>query len=195
MARVPKKAVEAADEQEGGKDLDAEADATLVSAEAAEAEVPRARPVVQAASNPKRKPTKGKNMRTAADLFDEAADALLDELYVITDPKLLKGNLMDGAGNPVYMNEAEMYDEYNRVISTFANTVLENTFGQQCTICARYVRKVRQAADNVRFPPSEKPRSSTVLLQLAKNLRGTIAVAKARCRTVLEEAKLLQLVG
>lgn len=150
---------------------------------------------MQSATKPKRQPKRQrKEVHTAADLFDAAADALLDELYVITDPKLVKGDMVEN-GNPVYMNEAEMYDEYNRVISTFANTVLENTFGQQCTICARYVRKVRQAADNVRFPPSEKPRSNTVLLQLAKNLRGTIAVAKARCRTMLEEAKLLQLAG
>lgn len=128
----------------------------------------------------------------AHEVFARAAERLVGQLHIIANPKLpvKKGGeaaVNQETGEPLYMNQAEMYKAYKGVVSAFRKAVaaIPNPFERE--VCLKHLREIEELARNVRFAPT--PETAMAIARNKQNLKQGITQSAANCRAELQRVR------
>jgi hypothetical protein len=127
--------------------------------------------------------------QSPADVFLAACNALIQRLFIVTDPRLPKrdasgSQIVNGDGEKIWMNQKEMHDAYKAVISQFRKAVANIDHHVPRTVCQRHLMEIETMTRQARFNPQRS--SDTELMRKKQQLKLGIRDVAQRCREELE---------
>jgi hypothetical protein len=127
--------------------------------------------------------------QSPADVFLSACNALIQRLFIVTDPRLPKrdaagSQIVNGDGEKIWMNQKEMHDAYKAVISQFRKAVANIDHHVPRTVCQRHLMEIETMTRQARFNPQHS--SETELMRKKQQLKLGIRDVAQRCREELE---------
>jgi hypothetical protein len=123
-------------------------------------------------------------------VFLSACNALIQRLFIVTDPRLPKRNqrgepMQDKeTGKTLWMNQKEMHDAYKAVLSQFRKAVANIDHHAPRTVCQRHLMEIETMTRQARFNPQHS--SETELMRKKQQLKLGIRDVAQRCREELE---------